>query len=252
MSLEPQSVPEETLGSLQSCLVDGNLQQRKRERRVRRRALIISVVLQTAILGALVLLPLFGKPAPISSIVIPVPTYRSAGAPHPVKNTMRANAVRVCYVCFNSRPTNLDQVTRRTPDETHEGPINIGEGPVGSCPTCINIAGSTPAPLPPPPVHQDKPRTAYITHIDPARLTHRVEPVYPMLARQTGRSGRVELHAIIATDGTIKSLQVVSGDPPFYRSAMEAVLEWRYTPTVLNGQPVEVDTFITVIYNINR
>jgi protein TonB len=80
----------------------------------------------------------------------------------------------------------------------------------------------------------------------------RVEPVYPTLARQIGRAGRVELRAVIATDGTIQSLQVVSGDPLFYQSAMEAVRQWRYRPTVLNGEAVEVDTFITVIYKIDR
>src|SRR6266446_5958495 len=88
------------------------------------------------------------------------------------------------------------------------------------------------------------------THIDPAMLIHRVEPMYPTLARQIGRAGRVELRAVIATDGTIQSLQVVSGDPLFYQSAMDAVRQWRYKPTVLNGEPVEIDTFITVIYNV--
>jgi protein TonB len=90
------------------------------------------------------------------------------------------------------------------------------------------------------------------TRIDPAMLIHRVEPVYPTLARQLGRAGRVELRAIIATDGTIQSLQVVSGDPLFYQSALEAVRQWRYRPTVLNGVAVEIDTFITVIYNMQR
>ncbi len=58
----------------------------------------------------------------------------------------------------------------------------------------------------------------------------------------------MELRAIIGTDGTIRSLQIVSGDPLFYLSAREAVEQWRYRPTVLNGQPVEIDTYITVIY----
>jgi len=92
----------------------------------------------------------------------------------------------------------------------------------------------------------------HVTHIDPAMLIHRVEPVYPTLARQIGRAGRVELRAIIATDGTIQSLQVISGDPFFYQSALDAVRQWRYKPTVLNGEPVEIDTFISVIYNMDR
>ncbi len=62
----------------------------------------------------------------------------------------------------------------------------------------------------------------------------------------------MELRAIIATDGTIQSLRVVSGDPLFYQSALDAVSQWKYRPTVLNGEPVEIDTFITVIYNIDR
>ena len=81
-------------------------------------------------------------------------------------------------------------------------------------------------------------------------LIHRVEPVFPPLARQIHKGGHVELRAIIATDGTIQSLQVVSGDPLFYQSATNAVQQWRYRPTILNGQPVEIDTFISVIYMV--
>lgn len=83
-------------------------------------------------------------------------------------------------------------------------------------------------------------------------LTHRVEPAYPPLAHQTGRSGRVELRAIIDTDGSIQSLEVVSGDPLFFQSALEAVRQWQYRPTILNGEKARVDTFITVIYTTQR
>ena len=83
-------------------------------------------------------------------------------------------------------------------------------------------------------------------------LTHRVEPSYPPLGRQLRHEGRVELHALIATDGTIQSLEVISGDPLFIHSALDAVGKWRYRPTILNGQPVEVDTHITVVYTLSR
>ena len=62
----------------------------------------------------------------------------------------------------------------------------------------------------------------------------------------------MELRALISTDGTIQSLQVVSGDPLFLQSALDAVRQWRYHPTILNGQPVEIDTFITVIYSLQH
>jgi len=83
-------------------------------------------------------------------------------------------------------------------------------------------------------------------------LIRRVEPVYPPLARQTHREGQVVLRAIISTDGSIQSLQVVSGDPLFLRSAQDAVTQWHYRPTILNGQPVEIDTYITVIYTLQH
>jgi protein TonB len=83
-------------------------------------------------------------------------------------------------------------------------------------------------------------------------LLHRVEPLYPPLARQIHREGQVELHAIISTDGSIQSLQVVSGDALFLQSATEAVRQWRYRATVLNGQPVEIETYITVIYTLQH
>jgi protein TonB len=86
--------------------------------------------------------------------------------------------------------------------------------------------------------------------VQAAMLVRRVAPVYPPLAIQTRHEGRVELHAIIAADGRVQSLEVISGDPFFLQSALAAVREWRYRPTILNGQPVEVDTHITVIYTL--
>jgi len=91
-----------------------------------------------------------------------------------------------------------------------------------------------------------------MTTIDPAMLVHRVEPAYPPLARQIHKEGRVELRAIIGTDGTIQSLQIVAGDPLFDISARDAVQQWRYRPTILNGQAVEVDTYITVVYTMQH
>ena len=86
--------------------------------------------------------------------------------------------------------------------------------------------------------------------MNPAMLIYRVEPVYPPLARQIHKEGKVELHALIGTDGTIQSLQVVVGDSLFVQSALDAVTQWRYRPTTLSGVPVEVDTHITVVYTL--
>ncbi len=78
------------------------------------------------------------------------------------------------------------------------------------------------------------------------QLVNRVEPVYPHIAAISGIQGQVKLHAIIARDGRIQSLSAVSGHPLLVRAALEAVEQWRYRPYVLNGETVEVETFITV------
>ena len=79
-----------------------------------------------------------------------------------------------------------------------------------------------------------------------ARLVRRVEPVYPTLARQPRISGTVELTGVIGVDGRIRELQVVNGHPLLARAALEAVGQWVYEPTLLNGKPVEVIAPITV------
>lgn len=83
-----------------------------------------------------------------------------------------------------------------------------------------------------------------------AQLLHMVPPVYPAIARTARIQGTVVLHAVIAKDGTIKDLQYVSGPPLLMHSAMDAVKQWTYKPYLLNGQPVEVDTTIEVVFAI--
>ena len=85
-----------------------------------------------------------------------------------------------------------------------------------------------------------------------AQLISRIEPRYPPLAIQTKTEGTVYLHAIISRDGRITSLDVISGHPLLVQAALEAVRQWRYRPTMLNGEPVEVETSITVIFKLQR
>jgi protein TonB len=82
-------------------------------------------------------------------------------------------------------------------------------------------------------------------------LIHRVEPTYPTLARAARVQGDVVLTAIIDTNGEIKNLQLISGHPMLVPAAIAAVKQWRYKPYLLNGQPVEVETTITVIFSLS-
>jgi len=78
-------------------------------------------------------------------------------------------------------------------------------------------------------------------------LIHRVQPDYPALAKQMRVQGPVALAAVISKDGAIERLHALSGHPMLIPSAMNAVKQWRYRPYILNGDPIEVDTEITVI-----
>lgn len=255
MGVDRQNISEKTFGSLGGCLVEGDPEQRARERRIRRRALATSVALQGAALAALVLVPLFGKTERIvSAYATPVPPYRPSSPMRPNIPTPPSQpkpGITFCLTCpvpsaLPHHPINRDDVPQPLGiligDDSNMGP---------NCPGCISMPGLE-GPTPPQVVTDAKPVRVKKTQIDPALLIHRVEPVYPTLPRQMGRDGRVELRAIVATDGTIQSLQVVSGDPLFIQSALDAVRQWRYRPTFLNGKPVEIDTFITVTYYINR
>lgn len=256
MSLDHRRISGENLGSLHGCLVEGDPEQRMRERRVRRRALVISIVLQSVALAALVLIPLFGKPARIDATIMPLPPYYSHAGTRHTSDPVQQHPGPPQNVCRICAPTSISPTIPTHDPPSPGGDVDEvlfpGDGPAGpgEIPGVDLRAGIKP----PPRVETgtEKPDAVHRTHIDPAMLMHRVEPVYPTLPRQLGRSGRVELRAIIATDGTIQSLQVVGGDPLFYQSALEAVRQWRYIPTVLNGRRVEVDTYITVIYNIQR
>ncbi len=85
-----------------------------------------------------------------------------------------------------------------------------------------------------------------------ALLVHRVQPEYPRIAQVMRLSGTVELQARIGADGTVQELEVVSGNPILARAAIEAVQQWRYEPTRLDGQPVEVETHITVTFTMEE
>ncbi len=141
-----------------------------------------------------------------------------------------------------------------------EAPPDMGGGMVGGVPGgvsggsmsgvlggVIGGAGSTMAPPPPKAVLK---RITVGGNVQAAHLVNRVQPTYPPLARQTRISGTVKLHAIIGKDGTVQQLQVVSGHPLLVQSALDAVRQWRYQPTLLNGDPVEVDTEIDVIFSL--
>jgi protein TonB len=122
-------------------------------------------------------------------------------------------------------------------------------GIIGSVPT------AAPPPPPPPKVEQKKQEVQRIRvggNVQQAKLVRQPKPVYPPLAKQARIQGVVRLNAIISKDGTIQNLSVISGHPLLVPSAMEAVKQWVYAPTLLNGEPVEVVTQIDVNFTLSQ
>jgi TonB family protein len=89
-------------------------------------------------------------------------------------------------------------------------------------------------------------------NVEMANLIHRVTPEYPQKAKSAHIQGTVLLHAVIDKDGHVQDLMVMDGVCWLSEAAVDAVRDWRYKPLMINGKPAEVDTTITVVFNLNR
>jgi TonB family protein len=112
----------------------------------------------------------------------------------------------------------------------HTQPMQPAGRPAGATPQRIRVGGE----------------------VQKAKLVQRTEPIYPPLAAQARISGVVRLNVIIGKDGSVENTTVASGHPILVPSAMEAVKQWVYQPTLLNGQPVEVATQIEVNFSLSQ
>ena len=111
---------------------------------------------------------------------------------------------------------------------------------------------TAPAPLPQPPpapIIAARP-LRQSSGVQAAMLIYQVKPVYPQIAKLTRTQGVVVLEAVISKDGTIDSLRVISGHQLLTQAALDAVRQWKYRPTMLNSEPVEVITTVTVTFTL--
>jgi len=168
-------------------------------------------------------------------------------------------------IAFHSMPPRAAQVTDPPDLEQETGPVCVGcpiggVGPRGGTqgvPFGLGLAEPPPPPPPPPrreqkPVEKPPDPVRIGGQVMMAKLVRQVTPVYPPLARQARVTGTVQLQAVIGRDGRIQDLQVVGGHPLLIAAAVEAVRQWVYQPTTLNGTPVEVLTTIDVIFTLSR
>jgi protein TonB len=130
--------------------------------------------------------------------------------------------------------------------------VSAGDRPTTSAIPGVAIGAAVGAPAAPVPAApsagssatESKPKSG--GQIQNAVLIYRKDAEYPKIAKQTGAKGTVTLNATIGTDGTIKKVKVVSGHPMLTNAAIDAVKQWRYRPTLLNGQPVETETQVLI------
>jgi len=224
-------------------------------------AVTLSIFVQCFILGVLILIPLLytqALPRVLMNIVLTAPDPPAPTAP------VSATAVRVARPIARFMSEGVLRAPRTIPTaiEIFAEPALPPEpgGADGNGFQSANALGnaldsirrSSNAPTPPPPPQPAQSRVKLGGQVAEARLTNRVQPIYPVLARQAGITGVVVLHAIIAKDGSVSQLEIVSGHPLFVQAALDAVRQWRYQPEVLNGDPVEVDTTITVDFQLGR
>ena len=229
MSSEERGKEEQSAQAFKVCLVDGDATEHAREKKIKRRAIGISVLLQTAGLAALVIAPLFAKPKLLAErVVMPIPPYSHAATQRNANQAPAGRtAPRPCVCCpLPSIPhANPAATGNEAPEEPNVPGMNSGLTGQGNPTGLLNIIDTRPQPPHGEEIVNKRPRI-HLTQIDPALLTRRIEPVFPPLARQLRKSGKVELRAVVATDGSIQSLEVVSGDPLLINSASDAVLEW--------------------------
>jgi protein TonB len=232
------------LGNLRNCIIEDDAGATIFDRRLRRKALVGSIFLETALVGAMLVWPLITPGVlPQRVTVTPLPPFHGVQATHVARPYSGASrppmAISAVFLPpLVMQPPSAAVARGEIPDPSE---IGIG-GPQPGIP-----GGSTDgAPIN---VPQPEPQAVPV-HIGgavmEARLVHRVDPEYPAPARILNMSGTVELRATIGTDGSVRELEVVSGNPILAKAARDAVQQWRYQPTRLNGQPVEVETYITV------
>jgi protein TonB len=233
----------------------------------------VSFISQILLTGVLILIPLIytdtlPKAQLTSFLVAPPPPPPPPPPPQPMPEV---KIVKVIPKQFDAgRLTAPKQIPKDIAmiKEEELPPSMPAVGVVGGVPGGVpggtpggvigGIIGAVPAaapPPPPPPVKkEEKPPTPQRIrvggNVQSAKLVRQPKPVYPPLAKQARIQGTVRFQAIIGKDGTIQNLQLVSGHPLLVPSATEAVKQWVYQPTLLNGEPVEVVTQIDVNFTL--
>jgi periplasmic protein TonB len=218
-----------------------------------RRWMFAALAFNGSILVALVLVPLIYPDALPSHFIPPLLVAPAAPQPPPAVH-VRPETSHTSSGPSETRifvPTRIPPIidNSRDPAPTLTPDIAIGIGPsVPGGDGAGPFAGRSPVVVVHPP--------ASVVHL-PSKfvegfLIYKIVPQYPVIAKSTGTQGTVLLQATISKAGTIQNLQVVSGPPLLRQAALDAVKAWRYRPYLLNNEPVEVETTVSVIFKLDH
>jgi protein TonB len=226
---------------------------------------VFSFALQIALVGVLVLIPLIytdalPKQQLMGYLVAPPPPPPPPPPPAAAPEAPKAPAKPVTEIDNGQlkAPTAIPKKIAMIKED--EAPPNMGGvvgGVVGGVPggqaggVVGGVLGSIvqSAPVAVPKIATPK-RVPVSSGVVSGLLIRKVQPTYPPLAKQARISGAVVLQAVIGKDGSIENLKAVSGHPMLIQSALDAVRQWKYKPYILNGEPVEVDTQVTVNFTL--
>jgi protein TonB len=222
---------------------------------------ILSMIFQTAFLAVLILIPLIyteALPKTMMATLLVAPPPPPPPPPPPIAQIVHVKPqVHLMdagkLVTPKVIPKDIKIIKEDAPDMSSMGMQGgvvggVAGGQMGGVIGGV-IGGVGGAPPPPKPTQT---RIRQGGNVTAAKLMNKVQPQYPPLARQTRISGTVRLHAIIGKNGAVEQLEVMSGHPLLVQAALDAVRQWKYQPTTLNGEPVEVDTTIDVIFSLNQ
>jgi protein TonB len=259
---------------LEDCLIES----RSSVRRKNPLTLVVSVVTHGSLIAALILIPLFQEqllPHMAMFEPLPPPTVRASAVPLAAAPQQAARAQTAPAPTALLAPLEIPREIARYVDQPIAGTEGFsvagpGGGPIG-IPGGIGVAfgdpngnGSKPPPAPPAPLPAPpKAPEGVAAPTTPVRrggdlmkssLVHQVTPIYPPLAIKTRTEGAVTIEAVITRQGTIDParVRVLKGHILLDQAAVDAILQWRYKPTTLNGETVEILTTIAINFTLAR
>jgi periplasmic protein TonB len=231
---------------------------------------LIAIALECALVLAMVIVPLiFFSVLPegeiLTFLIAPPPPPPAPPPPAPPAGSAARATPKVAIVDPNQFVA-PNEIPRDIPAPSDEAPIiGVGGNIVGGIPGgviggvpggviggvvggLINASSNTAPPPPPPPKRREAIKVG--GNVMESRLIRKIEPAYPELAKRARVQGRVVLIVNVDEEGNVSDIKISSGHPLLNDAAITAVKQWKYSPTLLNGEPVPVIATVTVIFNL--